>query len=388
MAAMAALDAFSIDSMVPALAQIDADLEMASANQRQWIVTSLFLGFAIGVFLYGFVADSIGRRKPTLVAFCIFAVGTLICIQADSITWMLVGRVCQGAGAAGPYVLSIAIVRDAYEGRKMARVMSLIMMIFIGVPIVAPFIGQLVLLVASWRGIFWVLFVYGAVIALWFWWRQPETLDKEKRVPVRLGTMISNTREVLAHPQTRAYTIAIALAGGAFIAYLSTAQQVFQEIYQTGIKFPIVFASLASTIGLSSWLNSRWVERLGMACLLNRAFMVVAAVSLCYLIGSMFWQNTPPLWFYYAYLAVVLFCYGLIFGNLTSLALEPMGHIAGAASSVVNSLSTLGAISVAAIIGMNLRSSVTPVVAGFGIACLLAWLLVKDIDRPVRGEET
>lgn len=383
MAAMTALDAFSIDSMVPALAQIDIDLNMADANQRQLIVTSLFLGFSIGVFFYGFIADSIGRRKPTLFAFGIFAVGTLLCMQANSLGWMLAGRVLQGFGAAGPYVLSLAIVRDAYKGRKMAQVMSLILMVFIMVPIVAPFIGQLVLMVAGWRSIFGVLLIYCIVVGIWFWLRQPETLDPAKRVPVKLRTIRNHTIEVLSHAHTRAYTTAMALASGAFIAYLSTAQQVFQEIYHTGIRFPIVFASLASTIGLSSWLNSRWVERLGMARLLAIAFVVVATVSVCYLTGAMLWQGTPPLWFYYSYLVVVLFCYGLIFGNLTSLALEPMGHIAGAASSIINCVATLGAIAVAAIIGSSMGTTVTPVVAGFGVSCLCAWLLVKNIDRSV-----
>lgn len=387
MAAMTALDALSIDSMIPALAQIDADLGMSNPNQRQWIVTSLFFGFALGVLVFGFVADAIGRRAPVMCAFAIFVVGTLICMQSTNLGWMLAGRVCQGVGASGPYVLSIAIVRDTYQGRKMARVMSLVMMVFIGAPIVAPFIGQLVLMVAGWRSIFGVLLAFCVAIALWFWRRQPETLAVEKRVPLKLKSIASNACEVLGNRQSRTYTIAMALAGGAFIAYLSTAQQIFQEIYQTGNSFPAVFASLASTIGLSSWLNSRWVETLGMARLLGRALLMVFCFSVLYLIGSLLWSATPPFWFYYLYLAGVIFSYGLIFSNLTSLALEPMGHIAGAASSVVNSVGTIGSLIVAATIGANLHNSVTPVVVGFGLACLLAWLLVRKIDRPVPQEQ-
>lgn len=387
MAAMTALDALSIDSMIPALAQIDTDLGMSNANQRQWIVTSLFFGFAVGVLVFGFVADAIGRRKPVMFSFAIFAISTLICMQSTSLSWMLVGRVGQGIGASGPYVLAIAIVRDAYQGRKMARIMSLVMMVFIGAPIVAPFMGQLVLMVAGWRSIFGVLLVYCVVLALWFWQRQPESLPADKRVPLKLKSITSNVIEVLSNRQSRTYTIAMALAGGAFIAYLSTAQQIFQEIYQTGIKFPAVFASLASTIGLSSWLNSRWVETLGMACLLGRALFMVFCFSLLYLIGSLIWPALPPFWFYYLYLAAVIFCYGLIFSNLTSLALEPMGHIAGAASSVINSVGTIGSLLVAATIGESLNDTVTPVVAGFGIACLLAWLLVRTIPRPVPAGE-
>lgn len=383
MAAMTALDALSIDSMIPALAQIDADLAMSHANQRQWIVTSLFFGFAVGVLVFGFVADAVGRRRPVMCAFAIFAVGTVICIQSNSLGWMLVGRICQGIGASGPYVLSIAIVRDAYQGRQMARIMSLVMMVFIGVPIIAPFIGQLVLMVAGWRSIFGVLLIYCIAVAVWFWQRQPESLVPEKRVPLRIKSIWSNAGEVIGNKQCRTYTIAMALVTGAFIAYLSTAQQIFQEIYHIGIKFPLVFASLASTIGLSSWLNSRWVERLGMARLLGRALIAVFCASAVYLVASLLWGTTPPFWFYYLYLALVIFCYGLIFGNLTSLALEPMGHIAGAASSLVNCVATIGALMVAATIGVNLGKTVLPLVIGFGVSCLLAWLITRKIDRPV-----
>ena len=383
MAAMTALDALSIDSMMPALAQIHIDLQMATANHRQWIITTLFLGFSVGVLIFGFVADSIGRRIPTLSAFGLYAIGTVICMQADSLSVMLLGRACQGFGAAGPYVLAIAIVRDAYHGRRMARVMSLIMMVFIGAPIVAPFMGQLVLMLAGWRTIFAVLLSYSVIIALWFWWRQPETLRAENRIPIKPSVVWSNAVEVLSHTHTRAYTFAMALAGGAFIAYLSTAQQIFQDIYQTGNRFPLVFASLASTVALSSWINSRLVGKLGMAHLLGYALLGVSAVSLVFLMVSFLVQGLLPFWIYYLYLAVVIFCYGLIFGNLTSLALEPMGHIAGAASSIVNSAGTIGSIVVASIIGMSLRETVIPLVTGFGIACFAAWWLVKALRRPV-----
>lgn len=264
----------------------------------------------------------------------------------------------------------------------MARVMSLIMMVFIGAPIVAPFMGQMVLMLAGWRTIFTVLLVYSIIVALWFWWRQPETLDVEKRIPIRPVVVWRNAVEVLGHTQTRTYTLAMALAGGAFIAYLSTAQQIFQDIYQIGNGFPLVFASLASTVVLSSWLNSRLVEKLGMARLLSYALTGVSVVSLGYLIVSFVLHSTMPFWFYYLYLAMVIFCYGLIFGNLTSLALEPMGHIAGAASSVVNSAGTFGSIIVASMIGMSLREAVTPLVTGFGLACFIAWWLVRPIKRP------
>ncbi len=381
MAAMTALDAVSIDSIVPALAHIDTDLQLPTANHRQWVVNALFAGFAIGVFLYGFVADSIGRRLPTIVAFGIYAVGTLVCMKSATFAEMVAGRAIQGFGAAGPYVLSIAIVRDSFKGRQMAKIMSLILMIFIGVPMVAPFAGQLILQVAGWRSIFLVLLVFALSVGSWFWLRQPETLKPDKKIPLGAATILKNVIEVLRHPLTCVYLVAMALVTGAFIAYLGTAQQIFQDIYHTGTRFPVIFASMAAAIGLSSWLNSRWVKALGMATLLNRALLGVAASSAGYLILGTLWPAAASLWCYLIYLFAVMFCYGLIFGNLTSLALEPMGHIAGAASSVINSLATVGAILVAALIGSNLGSSPVPVVTGFGCCCLTSFILVYLVRK-------
>jgi len=375
MALMAALDAFSIDAVLPALNQIALQLNVLVPNHKQYVVTALFLGFAAGVLIYGFVADMVGRRVPVMVGFGLYLIGTLVCVFAMTFHGLLLGRVLQGLGAAGPYVLSVTIVRDRYQGRQMARALSLIMMVFIGVPMIAPFVGQGILLFAPWRGIFMVFLVFALLIMSWFWVRQPETLKVENRRAVNPKEILDATRSVLWHPQTLRYLLAFAALSGAFIAYLSTAQQVFQDIYLLGAWFPVAFASLASLFGLGSYLNARWVESVGMSRLVHYAQSTLFVASLVFLLIFTISDFQPPLWAYVVYSSIMMPVFAFSFGNTTSLALEPQGHIAGAASSLVNSLGTAIAIMLATIIGYFLDANVLPVVAGFGILSLVTILL-------------
>lgn len=383
MAAMSALDAFSIDAMMPALEQIGDELGIVVENDRQFIITALFLGFSVGVLFYGFLADRFGRRVPVLCGFLLYCIGSVACVTADSFTMMLVGRVLQGLGAAGPYVLSIAIVRDSYKGDEMARLLSLIMMVFIGVPMIAPFIGQGLLLLAGWRSIFAVLMIYAVLVMLWFWLRQPESLSAEDRQMLSCGQIKRSVLEVLRHSVSARYMIVIGLLAGSFIAYLSTAQQVFQEMYQLGERFPIVFASLAGVFGISSFLNSRLVLHVAPAVLVKVAIALIIGASVIYLVAFRDFSQVPPLPAHLAFIAVIMCAFAMLFGNTTSLAMEPMGHIAGAASSVINSLSTLIAIVLATLVGSQLDSTPHPVVAGFGllaIAALAICFSIKSAD--------
>ncbi len=387
MALMTALDAFSIDGMMPALAVMAHDLNVRVDNHRQFIITSIFFGFALGVVIYGFLADSIGRRKPVLVGFLIYAFGTLVCMFSDTFAWLIGGRILQGLGAAGPYVLATTIIRDRFEGREMARVISLIMMIFIGVPMIAPFVGQGLLLVTGWRGIFTALLIFGLATMLWFWWRQPETLPDSQRKSVSIKVVVSAATSVASDRPTRLYIVALGMVSGAFIAYLSTGQQVFQEIYGLGTRFPLAFASLASIFGLASFCNSRWVESLGMATLVRRALTVVVCTSAVAMVCYWLLAAALPLWLWIVYMAVIKFCFGLLFGNLTTLALESMGHIAGSASSLINAVSTLLAITLASLIGAWLDTTVAPVIVGFGVLAALALLVTRQaaaLRQPVR----
>lgn len=384
MAAMAALDAFSIDAMIPALDEIGSDLGILSENHRQYIITSIFLGFSIGVLIYGFFADRFGRRRPAIAGFLIYILGTGLCVWAEQFSTLLFGRLLQGLGAAGPYVISIAIIRDKYEGRKMANILSLVLMTFIGVPIIAPFVGQGILLWTDWRGIFIVLALYAVLTLLWFVSRLPETLRTEDQTALSFSIIGRSFIEVLTHRQSLGYLLATGCISGAFIAYLSTGQQVFQDIYQLENLFPAVFASLAASFGVASYFNSRWVESVGSARLVHRALNIIILSSLAFLLLHFLTSTSPPLWAFVVYMTLVMFCYGLLFGNMTSLTMEPMGHIAGSASSIINSLSTTIAIVLATVIGSQLTDTVFPVVAGFGVMCVIAWILNYQ-DMKARG---
>lgn len=381
MAAMSALDAFSIDAMLPALDQIGSDLNVVIENRRQYVITALFLGFSIGVLFYGFVADAIGRRVPVLFGFAVYIIGSIACIFSETFTVMLAGRVLQGIGAAGPYVIAIAIVRDSYKGEEMARLLSLVMMVFIGVPMFAPFVGQGLLLLSGWRTIFISLCMFAVATMVWFWLRQPETLESENKRSLEVSKIALTLREVLKHPVSLRYLVIIGFLAGAFIAYLSTAQQVFQEQYQLGVRFPVAFASLALIFGVGACINSRLVEKLGAVMLVRIATATIAVSSILFLLIYNDLNTLPPLSSYFVYNATVSCCFAFLFGNTTSIAMEPMGHIAGGASSIINSLSTLIAIVVATIIGSQITNTGHPVVIGYLSASVLALGLTYSVRR-------
>lgn len=272
-------------------------------------------------------------------------------------------------------MLAIAIVRDLYKGRDMAQIMSLISAVFIGVPMVAPFLGQGVMLLAGWRAIFIVLAVYSVLVLIWFWIRQPETLKPEKRQVLSVSVIKHSMHEALTHPQFLRYLLAMSAALGAFIAYLSTAQQSFQVIYSFGQYFPLMFASIASVFGVCSVLNARWVHSVGSARLVHRALLTIVVMSTVYALANLASDGLPPVWVHISYLTVFMACFAFLFGNMTSFALEPMGHIAGSASSLFNSISTIIGIGIATIIGAFLDDHVQPIIVSFGFFCAISLVL-------------
>jgi DHA1 family bicyclomycin/chloramphenicol resistance-like MFS transporter len=231
MAVMTSIIAFSIDAMLPALPQIAADLGVANVNDRQLVVIVLFIGLALAQIVYGPVSDTLGRKPAAYIGFSIFIVGSLLCIFAGTFEIMLIGRFLQGVGAAGPRIVSLALVRDLYSGRAMAKVMSMVMGVFIIVPVIAPSVGQVLLLVGDWRLIFVALLAEGIIGIVWFAWRQPETLREDRRAPFSLRRILRAFGEAFTHPVTLGYTVAAGLVFGAFVGYLASTQQVLGELY-------------------------------------------------------------------------------------------------------------------------------------------------------------
>ena len=365
MALSMSLVALAIDAMLPALAEIGADFRLARDNDRQLVLTMLFLGLSLGQLFYGPVSDALGRRGPIFFGFGLFILGSALAVVAPTFEWLLAGRFLQGLGAAGPRILTVAIIRDGAAGREMARLMSLVMMVFILVPAIAPALGQAVLLVTSWRGIFMALLLLSGMTLLWFYLRQPETLPSEARRPMSPAALAGSCAEILRTRVTVVYTLAGGMVFGAFVGFLNSAQQIFQELYGLGLRFPAYFAVLALTIGGASLINARLVTRLGMRFLCRLGLGVNVLISAAFLVYCL--NAEPGIWLFMAYLMVTFFCTGILFGNINALAMEPLGHVAGLASSLMGSVMTLVSLLLGYFIGYAYDGSVIPLVAGFGL---------------------
>ncbi len=373
LALLISLVALSIDAMLPALGDIARDLSVAHENDRQLVVSALFLGLAVGQMIYGPLSDSIGRKPAIYMGLVLFIAGSLMAAAATSFEMLLAGRMLEGFGAAGPRIVSIALVRDLYEGRPMARIMSLAMSIFILVPVIAPSLGQAIMLVAPWRAIFALLMGLAILGVSWLALRQPETLAREQRHRLSLGRTLRDIVEVVTHRRTLGYVLATGFVFVAFVAYLQTSQQVFGELYGLGKAFPLYFGGLAVALGVATLVNARLVMALGMRRLSWTSLIVAAAVSMLFLAYTLAHDGKPPLTMLVAAFAVLFFAIGMLFGNFNALAMEAMGHIAGTASAVVGSLATVMSMLGGGLIGHFYDGSVTPLVAGFA-ACTLAAL--------------
>jgi len=381
MAMMMSLVALSIDSMLPALSVIGADLAVTNANDNQLVVALLFLGLACGQLLYGPLSDSVGRKPAVYLGFGIFFVGGVLSLLATSLPVMLVGRFLQGLGLAGPRTLSLAIIRDQYSGRAMARVMSFIMSVFILVPMAAPALGQSILLVAGWRTIFGVILGLALLTVIWFFLRQPETLAAEARVQFSLSRIFTAVMEVLRHRASLGYTLAAGFVFSPFLGYLSSAQQVLQVQYGLGVLFPLYFAALALAIGTAAFLNGRMVMRYGMRFLCKCALSVLTTLALLALVFVNTSAGHPPLVWLMGYLAVTLFCVGILFGNLNAMAMEPLGHIAGVGAAVVGALSTFICVPFGILIGRGYDGSVLPLILGFAVFGTLTLGVMHWVER-------
>lgn len=380
MASMISLVALSIDAMLPALAQIGTALGAAHGNDSQMILALVFLGMGLGQLLYGPMSDAMGRKPAIYLGYGFFVAGSLLCLFAASFNVMIAGRFLQGFGLAAPRIITIAVVRDQYAGPAMARVMSFIMMVFILVPMVAPAIGQAILIVFSWRAIFAFILLIGFVTALWFMLRQPESLPEERRIaftPVRIRSAVV---EVCSNRTSIGYTLITGAIYSAFLGYLSSSQQLFQQQYGLGHYFPLYFALLASAIGISSFVNGRIVTRTGMHKPTLIALTALTMLSLLFFGFSLAGGGHPPLWTLTVFFIAAFACVGTLFGNLNALAMQPLGHIAGIGASVVGSLSTLISVPCGIYIGRSYSGTVLPVIGGFAVCAGLALSLMLLIE--------
>ncbi|QFG37721.1 DHA1 family bicyclomycin/chloramphenicol resistance-like MFS transporter [Paracoccus pantotrophus] len=376
-----AVIAFSIDSMLPALPEIAAALTPGNVNRAQLVLTSFVGGLGMGLLVGGPLSDALGRKPVITAGFALYAIAAVAAIFADSLDLLLAARFVQGIGAAAPRIVALAMVRDLYQGREMARITSFVMMVFILVPAVAPSIGAVVIHFVGWRGVFGSFVVLALIGSLWLNLRRPETLPEAARRPLNTRSLVAAAREVMGNGQVQLVTVVMTLGFGQMFALLSSAQQLFVDTYGKGDSFPLWFAAMALLSGSGTVLNARYVVRLGMRRIVGWAYGMQVLVS-----GLMtvlvFCDLLPealrfPAFFFWA--VSVFFMAGVTFGNLNAMALQRMGHVAGMAASVIGAISTLGAVLIAAPVGLLYDGTARPIVLATLVCSGLALMLMRGV---------
>jgi DHA1 family bicyclomycin/chloramphenicol resistance-like MFS transporter len=381
MAALMALNALAIDIMLPGLQQIGESLGVENPNHRQYVVSAYLFGFGIAQLFYGPISDRFGRRKPLLIGLGIYILSAAAVVFIPSFTGLLLLRFAQGIGSAATRVISVSIVRDVFGGRAMAEVMSLIMMVFMVVPVVAPGTGQVILFFGNWHLIFVVIAVAALLVSFWVIRRLPETLDPSDVRPFTVSSVLNGFLIVMTNRMALCYTIASTFIFGALFGFVNSAQQVYVGIYELGVWFPAAFAAVALFMSVSAFLNSRWVGRLGMRRLSHVALLGFVAVTFLWLVVQLLSATPMPFLLFLAFFALSMFQFGLIASNFNSLAMEPLGHVAGTASSVLGFMGTVGGATIGALIGQAFNGTATPMVAGFFTVSVIGLFFVLIAER-------
>lgn len=375
--------AFSIDAMLPALPGIAAELSPEAPNAAQLIVTSFVLGMGVGTFFAGPLSDSFGRKPVMLGGAVLYCAGAAMAWAAPTLETVVAARILQGLGAAGPRIVSLAMVRDLYAGRQMARVVSFAMMVFTLVPAVAPLIGSWIIAAHGWRAIFGAFLAFSALSMAWLWLRQPETLPPPRRRPLAAGPLWAALREVMSHRVIMTAIAVQALCFGTLFGTLSSTQQIFDVTFGRGDEFPLWFALIALVSGTASFLNARLVVRLGMRRLVTGmlAAQVVLSAGMAAATAAGLWPAALAFPAHVAWTVGVFFMAGMTFGNLTALALEPVGHIAGLAASAVGALATVLGVAFAVPLGLAFDGTAVPLATGVAALTAAGFALMRTIPR-------
>lgn len=380
---MMACQAVAIDAMLPALPTIGAALHLADPNRAQWIVLAYIAGLGCGQLFWGMFSDRYGRRRILLLGLGSYALAALLCALSTSFPALLAWRFVHGAAAAS-VVIARSVIRDLFSGAPMARVMSLTFIVFLMSPVVAPSLGQLLLLLAPWRSLFVLIGAFGACVWCWSLLRLPETLHPQYRLPLQTRRIVQALRLVLGHRMALCYSLAVAWVMGSLFAYVSMVQQIFADIFHHARWMPGIFAACAAAMGVTSYLNSRLVERLGMRLISHSGLMLLLAASLTHLLLALMGADT--LLSFTLLQAVTLACVGLIVANFGTLAMEPMGPVAGIAASLQGFISMTGGALAAALIGRNFQGSTLPLALGSCLCalCAIGCVLLAEEGRLFR----
>ncbi|QND50248.1 multidrug effflux MFS transporter [Rhizobium lusitanum] len=376
-----AINSLAIDIMLPALQQIGSTLGVENENHRQYVVTAYLIGFGSAQLFYGPLSDRFGRRRPLLIGLIIFIISAFGIALIPSFAGLLALRFIQGLGSAATRVITISIVRDIFGGRQMAEVMSLIMMVFMIVPVIAPGSGQIIMLLSTWHMIFVFIATMATLVSIWMYFRLPETLKPENVRPLTVKSVAAGFGMVLTNRVALCYTLASTFLFGALFGFINSAQQIYSGIYGLGVYTPVAFGSVAVFMALSSFINSQLVGRFGMRRLSHGALLGFSLVTFIWLMVQLYGPAPMPFLLFMVFFALAMFQFGWIGSNFNSLAMEPLGHVAGTASSVLGFMSTVGGASIGAGIGQYFNGTATPMVVGYFTVSLIGIVFVLIAEK-------
>lgn len=378
-AALMALTALGIDSMLPALPAIGRSVHVATENERQFILTSFILGFGIAQLVHGPLADHFGRKPVLGIALASYVVANIVTAVSASFPLLLIARFIGGVAVAASRVVTVALVRDCYSGRAMARVMSLAYMVFMAAPILAPVMGSTVLVFASWRVIFWIIAGLSAIVVTWFWLRMPETLATSERISLSAGRLVANVRRTLGDRFSLGYTLASTALMGALYGFINSVQQIVYDVLKRPDLLIPIFMGVASAIAVSNLVNSRLVVRLGMRPISHGALVVLIVAAGAHLLVTVSGEESVVS--FVILQAITMGCFALANSNFSAMAMENMGAIAGTASSVQGFIAITAGSIIGAMIGQSFDGSAAPLFAGYLIAGLVALAIVAVTEK-------
>ena len=374
--------ALSIDTILPALKPIGLSIGTVNQNENQLLITMIFLGLGLGQLIFGPISDSFGRKPVVYIGFAVFMLASFLCIAAPNIEIMVVGRILQGIGLSASRSISIAMIRDRFEGDYMAKIMSFVVTIFILVPIIAPTLGKFLLDNYGWESIFYSQLLFGIVVLCWFWKRQPETLPPAYKKKFSMAIFINGSKEFIKYRSAVIFTLISGLATGSFMVFLSTSQHIFEVQYGLVDQFPYIFGALAFSVGVATFTNGTLVVRFGMKKLVTIFSIVFSLTSLLY-ISIFYGETNPSISILILFLALQFFSVGFLFGNVRSLAMQPLGHIAGIGAAINGFISTIMAVPIAAFIGSFVETTALPLFIGFAACGLGSLLLLLFVKKPI-----
>lgn len=379
LAALMALNALSIDLMLPALPEIGKELRIGDENSRQWIVSAYFMGVGVGALFYGSLSDRFGRKPVLVVSLFLFLAAGLFCAFASSFAMMIAGRFAAGLFAASTRVIAISIVRDRFVGDRMASIMSTVFIVFMIVPVLAPAFGQAILYVANWRWIFGALLLLGSAITLWVALRLPETLSTDNRASIRLADIAATFGQIVTNRSSLGYMVATGVAMGALVGFITSIQQIFFDVFHEPEIFSFAFAGMAGSMALGSFANSRLVERFG-ARRMSQSMLIMFILLGCFH-AAIVLAGQETVWSFCILQAATMLCFAFVGSNFGSISMEPFARGAGAASSFQACVTTVLSALIGALIGSRFDGTTLPLSTGF-IACgIVALLLVLWAER-------